>query len=105
MPQLSVIISDHLNQRIIDKARQLGVENISEAVRILLMSAIENDDLNSIESGERTLRDHAINYSITDHFLLEECLLAYAENSSEVKEKAYAKAEKFVNSILQETAD
>ena len=104
MPRISVIISDDLNQRIIDKARYLGVENISEAVRILLMSAVENDDLNSSGVGGKALRNHAIHYSIMDHFLLEECLLAFTEDSSGVKEKAYAKAEKFVNSILDETA-
>lgn len=104
MPQLSVIISDHLNQKIIEKARQIGVENISEAVRVLLMSAIENDDLSSNGSRERALCNHAINYSITDHYLLEECLLAFAEGSAGIKEKAYAKAEKFVTAILQETS-
>ncbi len=104
MPQLSVIVSDHLHQKIIEKGKQFGVDNISETVRILLQSGIENEDLGSSGGEVQVLSNHAINYSIMDHYLLEECLLALVEGGPEMKEKAYAKAKEFVASVSQETS-
>lgn len=51
MQKLSVIISNHLGQQLLEKARQIGVDNISNTVRISLPSAIENNDLNSNGGG------------------------------------------------------
>lgn len=105
MRQLSVMVSDHLHQQIVEEGRQIGVDNVSDAVRILLLLAIENKDL--IQNGRegKAIRNEVINHSFLDHYLLEECLLSFFEDGVAVKERAYEKAEKRRLLLSQENSE
>lgn len=81
MPHLSVRISDQLLERLIERGLKIGVDNVSDTVRILLLEALKNQDLDF----ENTLSHQTISYVIKVHCMMEEAYLALVEEGEKVK--------------------
>ena len=101
MPHLSVKISEELLRQLIEKGKQMGVDNVSDSVRILLLWAIENREEDSRGGKNKVLLHQATSHSVIVHCILEECLLALVEEGSDIRDKAYLKAEKLMSNLLE----
>ena len=76
MPRLSIRISENLQERLIEKGWQIGVDNVSDAVRILLQEALENNNLGTTTNRENNALLHQIiNDSVKIRCLLEKAFL------------------------------
>jgi hypothetical protein len=101
MRHLSVKISEELLQQLIEKGRQMGVDNVSDSVRILLIWALENREEDVQRGKNKVLLHQATNHSIITHCLIEG-LLTSMEGGENLRDIAYAKAEKMMASVLEE---
>jgi hypothetical protein len=100
MPHLSVRISDQMQEQLMRKAFEIGVENVSDTVRILLLWALKNQDLDS----NNILSHQTISYVIKVHCMMEEAYLALVEEGEKIKNKAHLKAEKLIADLLEESS-
>ncbi len=101
MAHLSVRISDQLHERLVKKGIQIGVDNVSDTVRILLLWAIENQSLDPNNS----LPYQTISYLIKVHCLVEEAYLALVEGGEKMINKAHLKAERLIADLYEEHAE
>lgn len=97
MPQLSVRISDQLQEQLTRKGFEIGVENISDTVRILLQQTLENPnlDLNS------TFLQQMAHYAIKTHSIVEIALLSLVVDGKKWRDEAHSKAEKLMSDLLE----
>lgn len=100
MSKLSIRVSEELEEKLFKKAEQLGVENLSDTVRILLLWALENHGSESSAKANTILLHRSLYYSVRMDYLLEECVLALVENGSTIRDKAYKKAERVILELL-----
>jgi hypothetical protein len=101
MAHLSVRISDQLLERVIERGMQIGVDNVRDAVRILLLWALENQNLDP----NNTLSHQMISYVIKVHCMVEEAYLALVEEGEKIKNKAHVKAEKLIDDLRKEHSE
>lgn len=66
MPHLSVRITNHLHEQLIAKGRQMGFDNVSDPVRMLLLWALENQALDPChQTASYTSKLHCLVNGVT----------------------------------------
>jgi hypothetical protein len=101
MRRLSIRMSESMYKQLVEKGQQMGVDNVSNATRLLLLQALENEERNQNKWENNTLLYQTMNHTVMVHSLLEECLLSLVESGSELKDKAQEKAEKIVAQLME----
>ncbi len=97
MPHISLKISEGLYQQLKLKAKEMGDLKISDAVRILLRSAIENQ----APKDDKKLLKRALHYAITTYYLVQEQLLDSSKKGSSLNDAAHQKADLVIESLLK----
>ena len=97
MSHLSVIIPDYLRQQLELKVEEMGVSNISEVIRILLSTAIENPPSGTNDKIQKKMLQHMV----TTYYLLKEHIISLGENGSTLNNMAHEKADKAMKKILE----
>ena len=97
MPQISVKISEHLNQQLLQKAREMGGIKISDAVRILLQNALEG----STSKNDKNLIKKSLHYAVTSYYMLQEFILTESKEGTALNDAAHEKAEQIVGNLLK----
>jgi antitoxin component of RelBE/YafQ-DinJ toxin-antitoxin module len=99
MPHLSVRISDQLLEQLIERGVKIGVDNVSDTVRILLQQALENPHLGL----DRTLLQQMAHYAFKTHSIVEIALLSLVVEGEKLRDKAHSKAENLMSDLLEES--
>ena len=81
--------------------QEMGLDNVSDTVRLLLHSALENQALNCGHTTHNKLQKKAASYTIMAYCLIEKFLSTSVKNGQTLSEEAHDKAEKLINSLAQ----
>ncbi len=101
MPKISFKISESLHHQVLLTMQGMGFENVSDTVRFLLHSALENQALDTGNTPQNKLQKKARNYTIMAYCLIEKFLSTAVKNGQTLSNKAHDKAEKLINSLAQ----
>ena len=85
---ISIRLSNHLNELLTAKAKELGVDNMSEAIRLLLASVLESPQ-----------PDKSLQYTLMTYSLIQETLLSLVEDAEGIVDRASKKAENLTKAL------
>jgi len=100
MPRISVKLSERLHQQILLIMQELNLDNISDAVRVLLRAAIETQNSPVTKQLTDKLQKKAANYSIMAYCLIDKFLSTSVKNGQLLSDEAHDKAEKLIDSLI-----
>lgn len=101
MQKISLKVSEHLHQQLLITMQEMGLDNVSDTVRLLLHSALENQATVASESSTNRLQKKAAGYTIMAYCLIEKFLSTSVKNGQTLSNEAHDKAEKLINSMVQ----
>jgi len=103
MPQISLKLSEQLYEELLLKKEELKRDDVSDVIRYLLRSALENHESENVKVSSQKMQRHALTYALMSYCLIEESLLNLAEDGSELCETAQKKAEKLFKSLMKKS--
>ena len=101
MPKITLKLSEHLHQQVLITMQEMDLDNVSDTVRHLLHSALENEATATPKSSANRLQKKAANYTIMAYCLIEKFLSTSVKNGQTLSNEAHDKAEKLINSLAQ----
>lgn len=93
MESISIRFSSDLYKDLVKKSKELGGLNLSDTVRILLRSALDE--------SRTKVKNKQFQYTATIYYLLNDYILSLKENGTKINKEAHEKAEKIATDLLK----
>ncbi len=97
VPRISFKMPEPLHQQVLLTMQEMGLDNLSDTIRLLLQLALENQTETDSKFSNNKLQKKTASYTIMAYCLIEKFFSTSVKNGQTLADQAHDKAEKLIS--------